>query len=126
MNTVDGKMQYLNLIDTNEPNTRNDNGAYLSVLSFVKDDQLHLLYNETRDLRKGKVRVPLLKRFPIHDIIAADGKLVKNEALMAAGIGVDKDEAFDLDTSSIYEVGDGRYLIRARSNVEYKYGFMKF
>ncbi len=126
INTANGDLQYLNLIDTNEPNTRNDNGAYLSVLSFVKDDQLHLLYNETRDLRKGKVRVPLLKRFPIHDVIAADGKLVKNEALMAAGIGVDRDEAFDLDTSSIYDVGDGRYLIRARSNVEYKYGFMRF
>ena len=126
INTGNGDLHYLNLIDTNEPNTRNDNGAYLSVLSFVKDDQLHLMYNETRDLRKGKVRVPLLKRFPMHDIIAADGKLIKNEALMAAGIGVDRDEAFDLDTSTIYDVGDGRYLIRAKSNVEYKYGFMRF
>ncbi|MGJ8684073.1 MAG: hypothetical protein ACSHWW_05600 [Nonlabens sp.] len=124
--TFNGSMEFLNFIDTNEPNTRNDNGAYLSVLSFVRDGKLHLLYNETRDLRKGAVRVPLLKRFPIHDIIDPSGTLIKNEALMAAGIGVQKDEAFDLDTSSIHEISDGKYLLRAKSGVEYKYGFMQF
>lgn len=125
INSSNGELNYLNLIDTNEPDTRNDNGAYLSILSFVHDDQLHLLYNETRDLRKGAVRVPWLKRFPIHDVIAADGSLVKNEALMAAGIGVEKDETFDLETTSIYEIEPGYYLLRARSGVEFKLGFMR-
>src|SRR5690554_1766236 len=42
-------------IDTSERNTQNDNGAYLSVLPLVKDGNLVLLYNETRDIRTGKV-----------------------------------------------------------------------
>lgn len=113
-------------LDTAEPNTHNDNGAYLSVLPAIRSGNLVLLYNESRDIRTGKVHNPLIKRFPIMEVINSAGEVVSREALMSAGVGVNKDERFDLDTGVIVPVSDNKYLIRARSNAEFKYGYLTF
>lgn len=113
-------------IDTAEPNTHNDNGAYLSVLPAIRGGNLVLLYNESRDIRTGKVHNPLIKRFPIIEVINPAGEVVRRDALTSAGVGVLKDERFDLDTGVIVPVSDNKYLIRARSNAEFKYGYLTF
>ncbi|MCA1761774.1 MAG: hypothetical protein LC664_02055 [Flavobacteriales bacterium] len=120
-----GKVKWTKQIETDEPNTKNDNGSFLSVLPFLQGDNLVLLYNETRDLRSGAVRNPLLKRFPIMEHVSPAGETVEKKAFTNAGVGVEEDEIFDLDTSHIVKVSDGKYLIRARGRGEYKYGYLQ-
>jgi len=121
-----GKLQWDKKIDTSEPNTKNDNGDFLSVLSFLDGSgQLVLLYNETRDLNKGAVHLVFNRRFPMMEVISSDGQTVSREALLAAGIGVTKEENFELNTRVLVPVSANKYIIRASNRVEYKYGYME-
>lgn len=121
-----GAVEWIQKIDTNEPNTSNDNGDYLSALTYTDSGNLVLLYNETRDLNTGVVRNPFLRRFPIQHVISPSGDTIQQEALLSAGIGVTKEERFELNTSVIIPVSENTYIIRARNNAEYKYGYMRF
>lgn len=112
-------------INTSEPDTQNDNGAYLSVLPLINNGNLVLLYNETRDIRTGKIHNPLLKRFPIMETINPGGETISRMVLTSAGVGIEEEQMFDLDTGVIVPISDGKYLIRARSRAEYKYGYLQ-
>ncbi|WP_299683637.1 hypothetical protein [uncultured Dokdonia sp.] len=125
INVQNGAINWSKQINTNERDTRNDNGDYLSYLYFFKDNNLTLLYNETRDINKGIIHVVFLRRFPIKSVFSTDGEQLSAEAILAAGIGVKKDEPFELNTNMQLQVKEDTYVIRARSGVEYKYGYMK-
>lgn len=124
INTETGVVNWSHQIDTAERDTRNDNADYLSYLHFFKGDNLIMMYNETRDLNKGIVHVPFLRRFPIKTGFSTDGKQLFNEVILNGGIGVKKEEYFELNTSMQLKMEDGSYIIRARSNNEYKYGYI--
>lgn len=126
INPQTGKMDWEMKIDTTEPNTINDNGDYLSALPLLKDGNLVLLYNETRDLNKGAIHNIFNRRFPIMHIISNKGDTVSRSALMTAGIGVTKEEEFELNTSVLVPLENDKYLIRARNRAEYKYGVMSW
>lgn len=126
INPQTGKMDWKMKIDTAEPNTINDNGDYLSALPLLKDGNLVLLYNETRDLNKGVIHNIFNRRFPIMHIISNKGETVSRSALMAAGIGVTKEEEFELNTSVLVPTDDNKYILRARNQAEYKYGVMSW
>ena len=119
-----GEMNWFYQIQIDEPDTKNDNGAYLSVLPLVKGSMLVLLYNETRILngRDGTRR----RRFPIIETISADGETARKEPLMAAGVGADYFQDIELDTSVIHQLDENKYLVRGRSRAEYKYGYLTF
>ncbi len=121
-----GAVEWVHKMDTNERNTANDNGDYLSIISFTDNANLVLLYNETRDLNTGIVHNPFLRRFPIQQVFSPSGEILKHEAILSAGIGVTKEERFELNTSVIEPVSENTYIIRARNNAEYKYGYMRF
>lgn len=125
INANDGELNWVMKIDTNEPNTKNDNGDYLSTLSYIENSNLVLLYNETRDLNTGIIHNVFNRRFPIKETISSSGEIVSREALLSAGIGVKKEERFELNTDFIIPVTSDTFVIRARSNVEYKYGYLK-
>lgn len=122
LNPQTGEMMWTYQIDTAEPNTRNDNGAYLSVLPLVRNGNLVLFYNETRELKNDYGS----RRFPIKEVVNSSGETIAREALLSAGVGVEKDEYFDLDTGVIVPVSENKYLIRARSGDQFKYGYMTF
>lgn len=121
-----GKMAWIHRIATNEPDTRNDDGAFLSVLPFVRNGNLVLIYNESRDLRSAIIHHPMIRRFPVIEIISPNGQTVDRQTLVAAGVGMEEEELFDLDTRVILPVSENKYLIRARSRAEFKYGYMEF
>ncbi len=125
INATTGDLSWVMKIDTNEPNTKNDNGDYLSTLSYIENSNLVLLYNETRDINKGIVHNVLNRRFPIKETISSSGEIVSREALLSAGIGVSKEERFELNPSLMIPVSSGTFIIRARSHAEYKYGYLK-
>ena len=101
INIQNGTINWSKQINTNERDTRNDNGDYLSYLYFFKDNNLTLLYNETRDINKGIIHVVFLRRFPIKSVFSTDGEQLSAEAILAAGIGVKKDEPFELNTNMV-------------------------
>ncbi|MEE9348798.1 MAG: hypothetical protein V3U80_01985 [Flavobacteriaceae bacterium] len=111
----------------NEPKTQNDNGAYLTYVHYFKDDNLNILYNDTQKLKtqiNGRTR-NYTKRVPIVRTIHPTGVTVSTKELKDAGIGNKINEQFDLDTSMLLKIDDSTYIIRAKSNAEYKYGYMK-
>ena len=119
-----GAVNWFYQIQIDEPDTKNDNGAYLSVLPLVKGSMLVLLYNETRVLngKDGNRR----RRFPIIEVISATGETVRKEPLMAAGVGAEYFQNIELDTSVIHQLDENKYLVRGRSRAEYKYGYLTF
>ncbi|MDN3724885.1 hypothetical protein QRD02_10860 [Aequorivita sp. SDUM287046] len=120
-----GKMEWSRIIDTSEPNTKNDNGDFLSTLFYMDGGNMVLLYNETRDLNTAKIHVVFNRRFPIKEVISATGETLSREALLAAGIGVTKEEEFELNPAYLIPVSENTFIIRASNRVEYKYGKMK-
>lgn len=120
-----GQTQWSQKIDTFEPNTHNDNADFLSILYYQDGENLVLLYNETRDLNTGIVHIVFNRRFPIKEVISPTGETISREPLLAAGIGVTKEERFELNTQYLIPVTPNRYILRASNGVEYKYGFME-
>lgn len=121
-----GQLQWDKIIETSEPNTHNDNGDFLSVLSFLdSNNRLVLLYNETRDLNKGVIHIVYNRRFPMMEVISTHGETVSKAQLLAAGIGVVKEEPFELNTQFLIPVTDNKFILRASNKVEYKYGYME-
>lgn len=125
LNMATGKMDWSKIIDTAEPNTKNDNGDFLSTLFYMDGANLVLLYNETRDLNKAKIHVVFNRRFPIKEVISPTGETISIEALLSAGIGVKKEEEFELNTQYLIPVSEDTLILRASNSVEYKYGKMK-
>lgn len=120
-----GKLEWSKTIDTAEPNTKNDNGDFLSTLYYVDGANLVLLYNETRDLNTAKIHVVFKRRFPIQEVISSTGETLSREALLSAGIGVTKEERFELNTQFLTPISENTFILRASNGVEYKYGKMK-
>lgn len=120
-----GKMEWQKPIDTAEPNTINDSGVFLSVLPLVRDGNLVLLYNETRDVRDGMGN-NRKKRFPIMEVIAPSGETIERTPILNAGVGVNIGEIYDLDTSFITQISESKYLIRANDRSTVKYGYLTF
>src|SRR5690554_5321168 len=120
-----GKLEWSKIIDTAEPNTKNDNGDFLSTLFYLDGSNLVLLYNETRDLNKAKIHVIFNRRFPIKEVISSSGETVSREALLSAGIGVTKEEEFELNTQFLIPVSKNTFILRSSNRAEYKYGKLK-
>ncbi|MDP2692353.1 MAG: hypothetical protein Q8O88_01780 [bacterium] len=125
LNEATGQMEFSTQIDTAEPNTQNDNGDFLSTLYYLDGSNLVLLYNETRDINKGMVHLTFHRRFPIKEVISPTGESLGREALLGAGIGVTKEEEFELNTQLLIPVNPRKFLLRASNRIEYKYGYME-
>lgn len=125
-NPESGQIDWFYEILIDEPDTRNDNGAYLSVLSMVRGSMLVLMYNETRSVYNRITKTNVLRRFPIIEVITSEGQTARKEPMMAAGVGVEPDQKIELDTSVIKQLEENKYLVRGRSRAEYKYGYLIF
>ncbi|MEO2060999.1 MAG: hypothetical protein ABGW76_13055 [Mesonia sp.] len=124
LDTENGELVWNQKIETQEPDTKNDNGAYLSTLAFTANGNLNLLYNETREVRNDR-GYKRNRRFPIRHIFSTTGEELSKEAIISAGIGVKYDEDFELNTSILIPVNDNTYILRAKSNSQFKYGYLK-
>jgi len=126
VNPETGELSWSEKIDTQERDTYHDNGAYLSVLSFVNNGNLALLYNVTMEYPDGGGKT-YKRRTPNLDIISKSGDLLSSKALTDAGVGVKKDATYDLDTDHMIQLGPNKYLLRGRQGRShvYKYGVMR-
>jgi hypothetical protein len=125
-----GKLEWKKEIKYDEPNTTNDNGAFLSYLPIVKNNQLILLFNDTQ---KTKVdRYVMDDRFTAFDTYDANGNLVSNTLIPETGLELKYrynygfEENFDLDTTVLIKIKDGKYIVRAKSGSNEKFGYLTF
>jgi hypothetical protein len=125
-----GKLEWKKEIKYDEPNTTNDNGTFLSYLPIVKNNQLILLYNDTQ---KTKVdRYVMDDRFTGFDTYDANGNLVSNTLIPETGLELKYrynygfEENFDLDTTVLIKIKDGKYIVRAKSGSNEKFGYLTF
>ncbi len=121
-----GNLEWMNNLINEEPETINDNGVYLSYLYRIKDNKLSIIYNDTRDMNKGAIRIVHNSRFPVLETYDATGKLLENRDLLDAGVGASKKNCFELDTSIQVPAGENNFVVRARCGNEAKYGFLTF
>ena len=125
-----GKLEWKKEIKYEEPNTTNDNGTFLSYLPIVKNNQLILLFNDTQ---KTKVdRFVMDDRFTGFDTYDANGNLVSNTLIPETGLELKYrynygfEENFDLDTTVLIKIKDGKYIVRAKSGSNEKFGYLTF
>ena len=125
-----GKLEWKKEIKYEEPNTTNDNGTFLSYLPIVKNNQLILLFNDTQ---KTKVdRYVMDDRFTGFDTYDANGNLVSNTLIPETGLELKYrynygfEENFDLDTTVLIKIKDGKYIVRAKSGSNEKFGYLTF
>ena len=125
-----GKLEWKKEIKYDEPNTTNDNGTFLSYLPIVKNNQLILLFNDTQ---KTKVdRYVMDDRFTGFDTYDTSGNLISNTLIPETGLELKYrynygfDENFDLDTTVLIKIKDGKYIVRAKSGSNEKFGYLTF
>jgi hypothetical protein len=125
-----GKLEWKKELKYEEPNTTNDNGTYLSYLPILNNNQLILLYNDTQ---KTKIdRYVMDDRFTAFDTYDANGNLISNTLIPETGLELKYrynygfDENFDLDTTFLVKIKDGKYIVRAKSGSNEKFGYLTF
>ena len=125
-----GKLEWKKEIKYDEPNTTNDNGTFLSYLPILKNNQLILLFNDTQ---KTKVdRYVMDDRFTGFDTYDTSGNLISNTLIPETGLELKYrynygfDENFDLDTTVLIKIKDGKYIVRAKSGSNEKFGYLTF
>ncbi len=127
-----GKLEWYKNIPFSEENTLNDNGRYLSYLYFIRDNQLTILYNDTQKTMLGKRTFN--DRFIAIENYDDRGNKISNSLIPDNGLEIEyadeyygtlKDN-FDLDTTVNVFVQDGKYIVRAKSPSNEKYGYLKF
>lgn len=116
-----GKLEWHKVVEYSEPNTVNDNGAFLSYLYFLNNNQLTLLFNDTQKTKfEGNV---VNDRFTAIETYDDRGNCISKSFIGATGLEVSRSENFDLDTSVNVKVENGKYIVRAKSYASEKYGY---
>ena len=127
-----GKLEWFKNVPFSEEKTINDNGRFLSYLYFIRNNQLTFLYNDTQKTQLGKRTFN--DRFIAIEVYDDRGNPVSKSLIPDNGLeiqyqdeyyGTLKDN-FDLDTSVNVFVQDGKYIVRAKSPSNEKYGYLKF
>lgn len=127
-----GKLEWFKNVPFNEADTMNDNGRFLSYLYFIRDNQLIILYNDLQKTMLGKRTFN--DRFITIETYDDRGNKVSNSLIPDNGLEIEYQdeyygtlkENFDLDTSVNIFVQDGKYIVRAKSPSNEKYGYIKF
>jgi len=116
LDNATGKLDWLTIIKDEEPKTTNDEGDFHSYFYHLEDDKLTIFYNDSRTVKLQ------YQRFPVMEVFDAIGKQVKKQDLLQAGVGVRRDEDFDLSTDTFFELRPGIFLVKAKSRIESKLG----
>lgn len=127
-----GKLEWFKKVPFSEADTTNDNGIYLSYLYFIDNNQLTILYNDLQKTTLGK-RI-FSDRFIAIETYDDRGNKISNSLIPDNGLEIQYEseyygilkENFDLDTSFKVMVKEGKYIVRAKSPSNEKYGYLQF
>lgn len=126
-----GKLEWYKDLKYEEPNTVNDNGAFLSYLYFLKNNQLTILYNDSQ--KTMLANKTYTDRFTAIETFDDRGNQISKSLVAATGLELklspnsnSLEENFDLDTSVNITVKEGKYIVRAKSASNEKFGYLSF
>lgn len=121
-----GKLDWFTRIKNEEPRTTNDNGDHLKYLPFFKNNQLVLIYNDSRDINPNTKFFVRNSRFAVMSIINNDGSIVTTKDIPNSGVGKTYNFCYELDLSFATPVDDKTYIVRSRCGNSARYGYLKF
>jgi hypothetical protein len=126
LDATSGKLDWISRINNEEPRTINDNGDQLKYLHFFRNNQLVLIYNNSRDINMNTKYFVRNSRFAVMSIINNDGAVVSTKDIPNSGVGKTYNFCYELDLSVAIPVDDNTYIIRSRCGNTARYGYLKF
>ena len=126
LDATTGKLDWFTRINNLEPKTTNDNGDHLKYLHFFRNNQLVLLYNDSRDINLNTKYFVKDSRFPVMSIISTDGAIVSTRDIPNSGVGKTYNFCYELDLSFATPVDEDTFIIRSRCGNSARYGYLKF
>lgn len=121
-----GTLDWFTRINNLEPRTTNDNGAHLKYLPFFRNNQLVLIYNDSRDINPNTKFFVRNSRFAVMSVINSEGTLVSTKDIPNSGVGKTYNFCYELDLSFALPVDANNFIVRSRCGNSARYGYLKF
>lgn len=126
LDATTGKLDWFTRINNLEPRTVNDNGVHLNYLSFFRNNQLVLIYNDSRDINPNTKFFVRNSRFAVMSIINNEGAVVSTKDILNSGVGKTYNFCYELDLSFALPVDANNFIVRSRCGNSARYGNLKF
>ena len=126
LDATTGKIDWFTRINNLEPRTINDNGDHLKYLYFFRNNQLVLIYNDSRDINPNSKYFVRNSRFAVTSIINNDGEIVSTKDIPNSGVGKTYNFCYELDLSFALPVDENNFIVRSRCGNSARYGYLKF
>jgi hypothetical protein len=120
-----GKIDWFTRINNLEPRTINDNGDHLKYLYFFRNNQLVLIYNDSRDINPNSKYFVRDSRFAVTSIINNEGEIVSTKDISNSGVGKTYNFCYELDLSFALPVDENTFIVRSRCGNSARYGYLK-
>ncbi|VXC40613.1 conserved exported hypothetical protein [Flavobacterium sp. 9AF] len=121
-----GKLDWFTRINNEEPKSLNDNGDFLKYLPFFKNNQLHLIYNDSRDINHNTKYFVKDSRFVVMSTINEEGAIVSTKDIQNSGVGKKHDFCYELDLSFALPVNETTYIVRSKCGNNSRFGYLSF
>lgn len=121
-----GKLDWFTRIKNEEPRTTDDNGDHLKYLPFFRNNQLVLIYNDSRDINPNTKFFVKNSRFAVMSTINENGVLVNTQDIPNSGVGKTYNFCHELDLSFALPVNDNTYIVRSKCGNTSRFGYLKF
>ncbi|UGS21695.1 hypothetical protein [Flavobacterium cyclinae] len=126
LDATSGKLDWYTRINNMEPKTINDNGDHLKYLHFFRNNELILIYNDSRDININTKYYTKDSRFVVMSVINNDGKIINTKDISNSGVGKNYNFCYELDLSIALPIDQDTYVVRSRCGNSARYGFLKF
>lgn len=121
-----GKLDWFTRINNLEPRSTNDNGDHLKYLPFFRNNQLVLIYNDSRDINPNTKFFVRNSRFAVMSVINSEGTLVSTKDIPNSGVGKTYNFCYELDLSFALSVDANNFIVRSRCGNSARYGYLQF
>ena len=120
-----GKLDWFTRLKNEEPKTVNDNGDFLKYLPFFRNNQLQLLYNDSRDIHQNTKYFVKDSRFAVVTLINEEGAIVSTQDILGSGVGRNISFCYELDLSFALPAGENTFIVRSKCGNSSRFGYLK-
>jgi hypothetical protein len=126
LDATTGKLDWFTRINNMEPKSTNDNGDHLKYLHFFRNNELILIYNDSRDININTKYFTKDSRFPVMSVINNDGNIIITNDIANSGVGKNYNFCYELVLSLALPIDEINFIIRSRCGNSARYGYLKF
>ncbi len=92
---------------------------------FFRNNQLVLIYNDSRDINPNSKYFVRDSRFAVTSIINNEGEIVSTKDIPNSGVGKTYNFCYELDLSFALPVDETTFIVRSRCGNSARYGYLK-